>query len=99
MNVLLVEKMTERVACARQEEEDRRVRQEVSNITQDESVDGEGMVDDDGFPDDREVWEVTHVCEEDLETNEGEGVDFLAELLEMTGWGQVDDEETEEDFP
>ncbi len=52
-------------------------------------------VDDDGFPDDREVWEVTHVCEEDLETAEGEGVDFLSELLELVGWGQVDDEETE----
>ena len=74
------------------------MRQEVSNITQDESVDGEGMVDDDGFPDDREVWEVTHVCEEDLETTEGEGVDFLAELLEVVGWSQVDDEETEKDL-
>jgi hypothetical protein len=36
--------MGERVALTRQEEEDRRVRQEVSNIAQDESVDGEGMV-------------------------------------------------------
>jgi hypothetical protein len=25
-----------------------------------------GMVDDDGFQDDREIWEVTHVREEDL---------------------------------
>jgi hypothetical protein len=41
------------------------------------------MVDDDGFQDDREIWEVTHVCEEELETNESEGVDFLAELLEL----------------
>ena len=96
---LVCEKMSERLVLARQEEEDRRVRQEVSRSPQEESVDGQGMVDDDGFPDDREVWEVTHVREEDLETNEGEGVDFLAELLEMAGWGQVDDEETEEDFP
>jgi len=36
---------------------------------------------------------------EDVETTEGEGVDFLAELLELAGWGQVDDEETEKDFP
>jgi hypothetical protein len=79
---LICEKMAERVALTRQEEEDRRVRQEVSNITQDESVDGEGMVDDDSFTDDRDVWEVTHVREEDLETTEGEGVDFLAELLD-----------------
>ena len=35
----------------------------------------------------------------DLETTEGEGVDFLPELLELAGWGQVDDEETETDFP
>jgi hypothetical protein len=69
--------MTGRVPFARQEKEDRRVRQEVFNITQDESVDGEDMVDNDGFQDDREIWEVTHVCEEDLETTEGEGVDVL----------------------
>ena len=68
-------------------------------VPPEQSVDGQGMVDDESFPDDREVWEVTHVREEDLETNEGECVDFLAELLEMAGWGQVDDEETEEDFP
>jgi hypothetical protein len=37
--------------------------------------DEEDMVDDDGFQGDREIWEVTHVCEEDLETTEGEGVD------------------------
>ena len=96
---LVCEKMAERVLCARQEEEHRRVRQEVRNSPQEELGDGEGMVDDDCFPDDREVWEVTHVCEEDLETAEGEGVDFLAELLELVGWGQVDDEETEKDFP
>ncbi len=41
---LVFGKMGERVALTRQEEEDRRVRQEVSNIGQDESVDGEGMV-------------------------------------------------------
>ena len=52
------------------------MRQEVCNIAQDESVDGGDMVDDDGFQDDSEAWEVTHVREEDLETTEGEGVDF-----------------------
>ncbi len=57
---LVCVKMTERVVFARQEEEDRRVRQEVGNSSQEESGDGEGMVDDDCFPDDREVWEVTH---------------------------------------
>ena len=67
-------------------------------ITQDESVDEEDMVDPDGFPDDREILEVTHVCEEDLETTEREGVDFLDELLELVGWSQVNDEETEKDL-
>ncbi len=43
-------------------------------------------------------WEVTHVREEDLETTEREGVDFLAELLELVGWAQVNDEETEKDL-
>jgi hypothetical protein len=56
------------------------------------------MVDDDGFQDDKDVWEVTHVCEKDLETTEGEGVDFLDELLDLTGWSQVDDEETQRDL-
>jgi hypothetical protein len=44
------------------------------------------MVDDDGFQDDREIWEVSHVSEQDLETTEGEGVDFLAELLPRSWW-------------
>ena len=44
------------------------------------------MEGDEGFPDDREIWGVTHVCEEDLESTEGEGVDFLSELLELVGW-------------
>jgi hypothetical protein len=94
----VVRKMAERVECARQEEEDRRVRQEVCNSPQEESDDGEGMVDDDCFPDDREVWEVTHVREEDVETTEGEGVDFLGELLELSGWTLVDDDETESEL-
>jgi hypothetical protein len=54
---LVCEKMTERVVCARQEEEDRRVRQEVHNSPQEE------------------------------------GVDFLAELLELSGWTLVDDDD------
>ena len=33
--------------------------------------------------------------EEELETNESEGVDFLDELLKLSGWSQVNDEETE----
>jgi hypothetical protein len=96
---LVCEKMAERVVCDRQKEEDRRERQEVRNSPQQELGDGEGMVDDDCFPDDREVWEVTHVREEDVQTTEGEGVDFLGELLELSGWTLVDDDETEPELP
>ncbi len=69
-----------------------------TDLPQDESVDEEDMVDTGGFQDERQIWEVTHVCEEDLKTTEGEGVDFLAELLELSGWTQVNDEETEQDL-
>jgi len=63
--------MADRVLLARQQEEDKRVRQEVSSITQYESVDEEDMVDDEGVEDDREIWEVPHVSEKELETTEG----------------------------
>jgi len=82
---LVCEKMTERVVLARQQEEDRRVRQEVSGVTQDESVNEEDMVDDEGVEAQREIWEVTHVSDQDLETTEGGGVAFLGELLDLTG--------------
>ena len=41
----------------------------------------------------------THVREEDVQTTEGEGVDFLGELLELSGWTLVDDDETEPELP
>ncbi len=71
----------------------------VHNSPQEELGNGEGMVADDCFPDDREVWEVKHVREEDVETTEGEGVDFLPEILELSGWTLVDDDETEPELP
>jgi hypothetical protein len=37
----------------------------------------------------------TRVCEDDLESTEGEGVDFLTELLELEECPQFNDEETE----
>ncbi len=40
---------------------------------------------------------LTHVNEGELETTEGEGVDLLALLLDLTGWSQVNDKETEKD--
>jgi hypothetical protein len=96
---LVCVKMTEQVVFVRQEEEDRRVRQEVCIIPQEESVDGEGMVDDDVFQTTEKYGRLHRdVGEEDLETTEGEGVDFLVGLLEVVGGGQVDDEETEKDL-
>jgi hypothetical protein len=95
---VVCEKMVEWLVISRKEEVDRRVRQEVSRITQDESVDEEDMVDDESVEDEREIWEVVNVSEKDLEGTEGEGVDFLADLLELVGWSQVNDKETEEDL-
>ena len=58
---LVCEKMAERVSLARQEEEDRRTRKEVDSIVEDDP--GE---EDDMDEDEREIWEVTHVSEEEL---------------------------------
>jgi len=38
------------------------------------------------------------VSEEELETTEGEGVDLLAQLLELVGWSEVNDKQTEKDW-
>ena len=56
------------------------------------------MEDDEGFQDERDIWKVTHVTKQELETTEGEGVDLLDELLELVGWTQVNDDETEKDL-
>jgi hypothetical protein len=42
--------------------------------------------------------ETPHVSEGELETTEGEGVDLLTQLLELVGWSQVNDKETEKDL-
>ena len=47
----------------------------------------------------RVTRQVDVVREEDVETTEGEGVDFLGELLELSGWTLVDDDETEPELP
>ena len=79
--------MAERVAVVRQEEEDRRIRETVPvvNLHVDDSTGQEAQEDDEGTADEREIWQVTDVTEEDFETTEGEGVDFLGELLELVG--------------
>ena len=48
------------------------------------TVDEEDLEDNEGVQDEREIWEVTHVCEQELETTEGEGVDLLSELLYLS---------------
>ena len=53
---LVCEKMSQRVILGRQEEEDGRERQEVSNITQDHAVEEEDMEDDEGVEDEREIF-------------------------------------------
>ena len=57
----------------RQEVEDRRTRQQVSSITEDDTTDEEDLEDDKGVHwDEREIWEVTHVSEQELETRKEE---------------------------
>ena len=41
----------------------------------------------------REIWEVTHVTEEDFETNEGEVEDLYDKLMEQDGGRKVKDNE------
>ena len=40
----------------------------------------------DGAADERDIWEVAHVTEEDFETTEGEAQDLYDKLMEMGGW-------------
>ena len=45
-----------------------------------------GAEDDEGTADEREIWQVTDVTEEDFETTEGETVDLYDKPMAMTGW-------------
>ena len=42
--------------------------------------------DDEGAADERDIWEVAHVTEEDFETTEGDTEDLYDKHMEMTGW-------------
>ena len=86
------------MVLARQEEEDRRTRKEVVSIVEDDPGEEEDIEDDEGVQDEREICQTTHVSEEELEATEGEGVDLLAQLLELVGWSEVNDKETEKDL-
>ena len=97
---MLCEKMAERVEVARQEEEDRWIREEtgtVGSLDDDDSTAQENHEDDEGAADEREIWQVTDVTEEDFETTEGETVDLYCKLMEMAGW-IVTDEEKQNDL-
>ena len=85
--------MSKRVVVARKEEEERRTRQEtvtVSILLEEESGEEEDKEDDEDTTDEREIWQVTDVTEEDLETTEGESVDLYDKLFELVGWTVVD---------
>ena len=97
---LVCGKMTERVMMVRQEMEDSQVRQSVdilSTIVDEDDTGEEEGKGDEGDTDEREIWEVTHITEEDWETTEGEDVDLLVKLLEMVGWSDVNDKDTEKE--
>jgi hypothetical protein len=72
--------MTKEVRLARQEDEDRWSRQEGTNlgrIVENETGEEEDTEDDEDGGDEREnIWSVTDVTEEDLETTEGETEDL-----------------------
>ncbi len=70
---MVCEKMAERVEVAREQEVDRRIREEtvtVGSLHDEESTTQEDQEDDEGAADEREVWQVTDVTEEDFETTE-----------------------------
>ena len=67
-------------------------------IVENETGEEEDQEDDEGVPDERDIWDVTHVTEEDFETTEGESEDLYDKLMEMSGW-TVTDKELETPYP
>ncbi len=47
--------------------------------------------------DEKDIWDVAHVTEEDFETTEVETEDLYDKLMEMAGW-KVTDKEKENDL-
>ena len=73
----------------RQEDHDRRVRQEGTNlgrIVENETGEEEDTEDDEGDGDEIEIWSVTHVTEEDFETTEGQTEDLYSEYSGHRNW-------------
>ena len=70
---LVCDKMAKRVRLARQEDEDSRARHEATNlgrIVENEAGKEDETEDDAGSGDERNIWSVAHVTEEDFETTE-----------------------------
>ena len=91
--------MNKRVRQTRQEDEDNRVRQEWTNlgrIVENETGEEENSEDDEGGGDEREIWSVTHVTEEDFKTTEGESEDLYDKLREMVGCKVAENENENE---
>ena len=73
----------------RQAEEDRQLRlweANESTILENDAGEEEDKQDDEGAADERDIWEVAHVTEQDFETTEGEAEDLYDKLMAMAGW-------------
>ena len=84
---------------ARHQDEERRARQEGTNlgkIVEYEDGEEEDREDDEGVGDEKEIWSVAHVTEEDFETTEDESEDLYEKLMEMVGWNLIDNENENE---
>ena len=58
----------------------------VSSFISEASEEEEDQKDDEGTTDEREIWHLTDVTEEDFETTEGETVDLYDKLMELVEW-------------
>jgi hypothetical protein len=68
---------------SRHQDEERRVRQSTFDLTsfvQNEVGTKEDKEDDEGVGDERDIWEVTHVTEEDFERTDGEEEDIYEDI-------------------
>ena len=86
---LVCAKMAKRVLLARQEEEDRQLRLEEANVAtilENDAGEEQDKQDHEGAADERDIWEVAHVTEQDFETTEGEAEDLYDKLMAMAGW-------------
>ena len=68
----------------------------IDRIVENEFGEKEDTEDDEGAGDERDIWSVGHVTEEDFETTEGESEDLYDKLMEMLGWKVTDNENENE---